>query len=101
MNIYKHTKQIPFYAFKVIKIMLMVSLFLIHLSEQTNKKPEGHQTGSNGYSGPDFSQEIKDTIKRYSRDTNQPIGEIRQKLFARTSANMKSANIIMESKNYK
>ena len=78
----------------------MMSLFFVYLSKQNNEKPEEGQKYSNTYSGPDFSQEIKDTIKRYSRETNQPIGEIRQKLFARRSI-MRSVNKINGSNKYK
>ena len=77
----------------------MMSLFFIYLSKQNNEKPDEGQKYSNTYSGPDFSQEIKDTIKRYSRETNQPIGEIRQKLFARRSI-MRSVNEINGSNQY-
>ena len=78
----------------------MMSLFFVYLSKQNNEKPEEGQKYSNTYSGPDYSQEIKDTIKRYSRETNQPIGEIRQKLFARRSI-MRSVNKINGSNKYK
>ena len=83
------------------KIILGISLFLVYLSKQNIEKlEESSQKYSNGYSGPDYSQEIKDTIKRYSRDTNQPIGEIRQKLFARRSV-MRSADSSNGSNKYK
>ena len=78
----------------------MMSLFFIYLSKQNNEKPEEGPKYSNTYSGPDYSQEIKDTIKRYSRETNQPIGEIRQKLFARRSV-MRSADSLNGSNKYK
>ena len=100
MIVYKYTKKILFYLFKQMKIILMFSLFLVHLSQQNNEKPEESHKYSNAYSGPDYSQEIKDTIKRYSRETNQPIGEIRQKLFARRSV-MNSVDSIKGSNKYK
>ena len=78
----------------------MISLFLVYLSKQNNEKPEEGQKYPNTYSGPDYSQEIKDTIKRYSRETNQPIGEIRQKLFARRSV-MRSADSSNGSNKFK
>ena len=81
--------------------MLMVLLWLVHLTHETMKTAEKHPKYSHDYSGPDYSDAIRDTIKRYSRETNQPIGEIRQRLFAKTSANMKSGAIIMESKKLK
>ena len=83
------------------KIILGISLFLVYLSKQNIEKlEEGSQKYFNGYSGPDYSQEIKDTIKRYSRETNQPIGEIRQKLFARRSV-MRSADSSNGSNKFK
>lgn len=38
---------------------------------------------SGQYQGPDYSKDIERTIKRYSREANQPITEINQKIFER------------------
>ena len=36
---------------------------------------------SRNYRGPDYSKDIDDTIKRYSREANQQISDIKQKIF--------------------
>ena len=43
---------------------------------------------SNNYRGPDYSKDIDDTIKRYSRDANLASSEIKQKLFERKTGTM-------------
>ena len=99
MKVYKYTKTILCYLFKRMKIVLMLSLFFVYLSQQSNEKPERGKKYSDSYLGPYYSQKLKDTIKRYSRETNQPIGEIRQKLFARWSVII-SADSILGSNKY-
>ena len=99
MKVYKYTKTILCYLFNRMKIVLMLSLFFVYLSQQSNEKPERGKKYSDSYLGPYYSQKLKDTIKRYSRETNQPIGEIRQKLFARWSVII-SADSILGSNKY-
>ena len=36
---------------------------------------------SRNYRGPDYSKDIDDTIKRYSREASQQISDIKQKIF--------------------
>ena len=36
---------------------------------------------SRNYRGPDYSKDIDDTIKRYSREASQQISDIKQKFF--------------------
>ena len=44
---------------------------------------------SKNYQGPDYSKEIEKTIKRYSREANQPISKIKQRVFERKIDNFK------------
>ena len=44
---------------------------------------------SRNYRGPDYSKDIDDTIKRYSREANQPISKIKQRVFERKIDNFK------------
>ena len=36
---------------------------------------------SRNYRGPDYSKDIDDTIKRYSREASQQISDIKQKIY--------------------
>ena len=56
---------------------------------------------TSGYSGPDYSEKLKDTIHRYSRAANENMSEIKQKLFARRNVNIWITNLIMQSEQLK
>ena len=75
--------------------VLSCQIVMIHLSEQT-LRPKS-------YSGPDYSQKLKETIKRYSREANLSISEnnIKQKRFARKKGNFRVSNPIRISENLK
>ena len=42
---------------------------------------------SKNHREPDFSKDIEDTIKRYSREVNHDISDIKQKRFEKRTAN--------------
>ena len=56
---------------------------------------------SKNYRGPDYSKDIEDTIKRYSRESNQAISNIKQKLFERREGNMKISQFFKTSNKFK
>ena len=48
-----------------------------------------------------YSNDVKETIKRYSRDTNTAIGEIKGQRFDRKLASAKSIKFFKESEKFK
>ena len=47
------------------------------------------------------SEEVEEAIKRYSREANLEIDEIKKKLFVRKYAGLHSVKTVSESKKYK
>ena len=59
---------------------------------------------SRNYRGPDYSKDIDDTIKRYSREASQQISDIKQKIFEKRTEHFMTikllALLINSSKTY-
>ena len=55
--------------------IILISLVFLQIYTQLES--------SNNYQGPDYSKEVEKTIKRYSREANQPISKITQRVFER------------------
>ena len=61
--------------------LICVACLAVHIYTQLEN--------SKNYRGPDYSKDIEDTVKRYSRESNLAISDIKQKLFERRDGNMK------------
>ena len=67
----------------------LVILAIIALSSANNEYHDHH------------SEEVEEAIKRYSREVNLEIDEIKKKLFVRRYAGQHSLQTVSESKKYK
>ena len=56
---------------------------------------------SKNSSGPDHSKEIENEIKRYSREANQPISKINQRVFERRIDNFRVSQYFKTSERLK
>ena len=61
--------------------IILISLVFLQIYTQLES--------SNNYQGPDYSKEVEKTIKRYSREANQPISKITQRVFERMIDNFR------------
>ena len=61
--------------------IILVSLVFLQIYAQLES--------SKNYQEPNYSKEIEKTIKRYSREANQPISKIKQRVFERKIDNFK------------
>ena len=68
--------------------MYIVSCIMMHLNQATC------QPYSNNLMNADHSKDIKKHIKRYSREANTPIENIKQKRFRRMELYIESASVV-------
>ena len=73
--------------------VILLSLLYLHINSQYKN--------SYKYQGPDYSKDIERTIKRYSRETNQAIGEIKQRVFERRIDKFRVATFFKKSEKLK
>ena len=61
--------------------IILISLVFLQIYTQLES--------SKNYRGPDYSKEIENKIKRYSREANQPISKIKQRVFEKRIDNFR------------
>ena len=68
--------------------MCIFSLIIIHLNQVT------YQSYPNNLRNEDRTKDIEEHIKRYSREANTPIGNIKQKRFRRMELYIELASVV-------